>query len=327
MVRLGMIGAGHFAARHVDALAQLEDRVRLAAFARRREAEPFPEAEAMGARLMPTDALLASDDIDAVVVVAPNHVHRLYAEAAMRAGKHVFCEKPLAMTVEDADALLDAAAETGRVLMVGHVTRYMPMYLKVAEVLDSGLLGAPKAAYVNRMHSNAGRSWRMDPAEGGGIVFDLLIHDFDLLGWYMGKPKRVVARGTRHALGAYEQMAAIFTYSGGRIAVAEGGLYLRPPCGVRASLRVICEHGHVEVDSSDRETPVRIYAENRAEERLSVGPQSQRIAGLLGEYTEFIDAIEGKVQGRLRLEDARLAVAHAALTVEAADSGFEIAFR
>ncbi len=326
MVQLGIIGAGHFAKTHLLALEQLMERVQVTAVARRDVTRPFPEAEAAGATSMTVEELLASDAVDAVTVCAPNHLHRRFAEAALRAGKHVFCEKPLAMTVEDADALVQAAEATGRVLMVGHVTRHMPLYMAVAEILESGRLGSPQAAYVNRMHSSEGRWWRMNPEIGGGVVFDLLVHDLDLLGWYMGRPDTVVARGHKHAQGAYDRIAAIFSYPDGRTAVAEGGLYLRPPCGVRSSLRVICRRGHIEVDSAADDTPIRVFEEGCEENRLSVPTKNQRTKGLVGEYTEFLDATEGKIQGRLRLEDARQAVAYAALTVRAAETGEEIHF-
>ena len=326
MLRLGMIGAGHFAKAHVAALRELTERVQLTVAARRNAEQPFPEAQALGATLMPVDELVASDDVDAVTVCAPNHLHRQFAEAALAAGKHVFCEKPLAMTLEDADALLEAAGHSRQVLMVGHVTRHLPVYMAVAEILESGRLGALRAAYVNRMHSGEGRWWRMNPEVGGGVVFDLLVHDFDLLTWYMGRPDSVVARGHKHPQGAYDQIAAIFTYQDGRTAVAEGGLYLRPPCGVRASLRVVCSRGHLEVDSSDTESPIHVFEEGHEETRLSVPTRDQRTKALTGEYAEFLAAIDGEVDGRLRLEDARQAVACAVLTVRAAQSGEEVTF-
>jgi len=321
MLRLGLIGAGHFAKAHVEALAQLTERIRLTAVARRSTSQSFPEAEALGASMMPVDELIAADTIDAVTVCAPNHLHRRFAEAALRAGKHVFCEKPLAMTVADADATIAAADASGRVLVVGHVTRHLALYRAVAEILESGRLGAVRTAYVNRLHSGEGRWWRMNPEIGGGVVFDLLVHDFDLLGWYMGTPESVVARGHRHPQGAYDHVAAIFTYADGRTALAEGGLHLRPPCGVRSALRIVCARGHVEVVTPGGATPIGVFEEGHDETRLSVPMENQRTEALVGEYTEFVDAIDGDVQGRLRLEDARLAVAHAALTVRAADTG------
>lgn len=324
MVRLGMIGAGHFAKKHVEVIASLGDRVSLALVARRDVSTPFPEAEALGAQVVSADALLEDDSLEAVVVVAPNHLHRKYSEAALRAGKHVFCEKPLAMTVADADAVIAAANETERVLVVGHMTRYVPLYVAAAEVISSGRIGPPVTAYVNRMNAGEGRWWRMNPEIGGGVVFDLLVHDFDLLRWYMGKARSVVARGHTHAQGAYDQIAAIFAYKDGRTAVAEGGLYLRPPCGVRSTLRVVCTRGHIELKMPQDDACIHVFEEGCEEVRLSVSPEHHGADALLGEYSEFLDRIDGAAPERLHLADARHAVACAEGIVKAADTAQEV---
>lgn len=332
MLRIGILGAGHFAAAHVRAFERLHDRARVAAYARSESDRAFPEAEAAGAVASTADALIASADVDAISVCVPNHLHRRYAEAALRAGKHVFCEKPLALTVADADALLRAASDAGRLLMVGHLTRHMPAYAKVAEILETGRLGPPRAAYASRMHCGGGRSWRMDPEIGGGVVFDLLVHDFDLLNWYLGMwnsgnqegAVRVTARGHRHEQGGYDYVAAIFSCANGIIAVAEGGFVFRPPAGLRSTLRVICERGHIEVNTNDPATPIRVFEEGKPEEGIRVPLENLLIEGLVAEYEEFLDAVEGNVHGRLRIEDARNAVACAAAVVSAADTGKEV---
>lgn len=324
MLRLGIIGAGHFAKAHVAALKEMREDIRVAAVARRNLDEPFAEAEGLGARMMPADELIAWGDIDAVTVCVPNHLHRRYAEAALRAGKHVFCEKPLAMTLEDIAAALEAAKESGRVLLVGHVTRFLPVYMAVAEIVASGRLGGVRTVFASRMHASEGRWWRMNPDIGGGVVFDLLIHDFDLMLWLMGTPASVVARGHKHAQGAYDQMAAVFTYADGRTALVEGGLYLRPPCGVRSMLRVVCERGHLEAALPGNAAPIHLFEEGCEPQQFSLQLADQRVRALIEEYREFMAVIDSGTEGRLRLGDARLAVACAVSAVQSADSRQEV---
>ena len=324
MYRIGILGAGHFAAAHIQALGRLSDRARVVSFARQTPGKPFPEAQQAGAVETSVDDLVRSRDIDIVAVCVPNHLHRAYAEAALLAGKHVFCEKPLALDVQDADAVLHAADKSGRTLIVGHLTRHVPAYVKVAEILESGRLGAPRAGYVSRMHCGGGRSWRMDPDIGGGVIFDLLIHDLDLLNWYFGAPDRVVARGHRHEQGGYDYVAALFTYANGVTTVAEGGFVFRPPAGLRSTLRVICERGHIEVNTTDLDAPIRVFEEGEPEQVISVPLQNLLIDGLAAEYREFLDAIEHNVRGRLDPRDARTAVACAAAIVRAADAQTEV---
>ena len=326
MLRFGILGAGHFAEAHLEALGRLADRAQVLKVARRHTDLPFLAASAVGGEMVSPEALLASGDVDAVSICLPNNLHRPFAEQALRAGKHVFCEKPLAMSVEDADAVIRTAAQTGRVLMVGHLTRHMPVYNTVADVLASGRLGAPRAVYASRLQVGGGESWRMDPEVGGGVPFDLLVHDFDLLTWYLGRPASVTARGHRRPQAAYDHLAAIFTYPDGALAVAEGSFLLRPGAGLRSSLRVVCARGHVEVNTTDTECPIRVFEEGQPEERVHVDLTDVKIAGIAREFEEFIDAAEGNVRGILRPEDARQAVECAALATRAADTGEEVRF-
>ena len=317
MKHIGIIGAGGFAKAHIEALKRMPERARVVAVARHSPSIPFPEADAIGARMESVASLLTATDIDAISLCVPNNLHRAYAEAAMRAGKHVFCEKPMALTVPDADAMIDTAKETGKVLMVGHLTRHLPIYARAAEILESGRLGDPRSAYVSRFHCGAARSWRMDPAIGGGVVFDLLIHDIDLVNWYLGTPQYFVAHGHKHEQGAYDQVAAIATYKNDRMAVIEGAFVFRPPAGLRAMLRIVCERGHLEINTTDRVAPLRIFEEGQEEELINLPMDKFSMDGLPGEFEEFFDALEGRLAGRLCLEDARNAVAVASAITEA----------
>jgi len=326
MLRIGIMGAGHFAERHLAALESLRDRVKVVKVARRHLDRPFPQGEAVGAEMVAPEALIESPDVDIVCVCSPNDRHRAHTEAALRAGKHVFCEKPLALSVADADAVIRAASEATRVLMVGHLTRHAPLYKTVADVLASGRIGAPRCAYASRLHVGSSESWRMDPIVGGGAPFDLLIHDFDLMNWYVGVPERVVARGQRRPERAYESMVAVFIYPTGAIATVEGGFVLRPGSGLRAQLRIVGDHGHLEVNSADPEQPIRIFAEGEPEERIGLSKDQDVFSGIAGEWVEFLGTIAGRPHNRLRVEDARLAVQCAALAVQSADESREMQF-
>ena len=189
--------------------------------------------------------------------------------------------------------------------------------------LSTGL-GDLVAASFHRMHSVRGRSWRMDPDMGGGAVFDLLIHDYDLMLWYMGRPSCVVARGIRNALGSYDYAAATFVLPGGALAVVEGGFVLRPPAGLTATLRLVGTRGHLEADAQ-AETPIRVFEEGKSPESILPGADSARVAGVASELLEFCEAVAGRPPDRLRLEDACQDVAIAATVVRAADTGQELA--
>ncbi len=146
-----------------------------------------------------SDVLRDAPDIDVFSVCVPTYLHREIATIALEAGKHVFCEKPLALSVEDCDAMIEAARRASRKLSVGQVVRFFPEYAQAKRMVATGSrVGTPAAVRVRRgggfPHTDT--DWFADPAKSGGVLFDLLIHDLDWLMWCFGPVTRVYA----HAL-------------------------------------------------------------------------------------------------------------------------------
>ena len=143
------------------------------------------------------DEALADPEVDAVIIALPTSVHRMATERAAEAGKHVFCEKPIARHVEDAQAMTDACERAGVVFQVGHVVRFFAEYARIKQVLDAGTLG--QIAMVRTQRRSAPvmeRSpWFADLEKNGGVIIDLMIHDLDTLRWYFGEPERLYAHG------------------------------------------------------------------------------------------------------------------------------------
>ncbi|HEV2250623.1 MAG TPA: Gfo/Idh/MocA family oxidoreductase [Candidatus Limnocylindria bacterium] len=194
--RIGIIGTGFAGSTHARAAIGLPD-VRLAAIAAATVAEATPLAAELGARVAPdAAALCASDDVDLVVVASPTHLHAEHVIAAARAGKQVFCEKPIARTLADARAMVRACDDAGVRLAIGHVVRCFPEYRRVKELLDAGTLGRPAVATLTRgtLSVGAARAWYLDPAKSGGVVLDLMLHDLDVLRWWFGEPARVYGK-------------------------------------------------------------------------------------------------------------------------------------
>ncbi|TCU36827.1 Gfo/Idh/MocA family protein [Rhizobium azibense] len=141
--------------------------------------------------------LLSNADIDAVYISTTNELHRDQAVAAARAGKHILCEKPLAMSVQDAKAMADAAASAGVVLATNHHLRNSAAHTAIREAVAAGKIGRPLSARVFHagylpMHL---QGWRLDnPSAGGGAILDLTVHDVDALRYVLGRnPTEVVA--------------------------------------------------------------------------------------------------------------------------------------
>src|SRR4051812_13751428 len=193
---------------HAANYRALGDRVRVKWVASRSRGAAV--AESVGAEFTTDlDAALSDPEVDAVDVCLPTPLHRSATEAALAAGKHVLLEKPIALTVEDADAIVAAAAATDRVFMVGMVLRFWPEYVELQRRIEARELGRPLAVQASRLSPPADwNEWMADHAQSGGPAVDLMIHDFDQLNWLLGEPRRVFARaaapGHVHALVEYD---------------------------------------------------------------------------------------------------------------------------
>lgn len=145
--------------------------------------------------------LIARDDIDAIAVTSPDFMHEEHAVAALRAGKHVFCEKPLAITVDGCDNILRAWRESGKQLMVGFNMRYHNMYRTMKGIADSGEIGEIKAVWVRHFVGLGGRfyyhDWHGNSRHSTSLLLQKGSHDIDMIHWITGQyAKRVSAFGS-----------------------------------------------------------------------------------------------------------------------------------
>lgn len=140
--------------------------------------------------------------VDAVYVATPVSMHAPQAIAALRAGKHVLCEKPVALTYGQACAMRDAALEARRVLGIAYYRRTYPKVLRAKQLLSAGVIGRPVLAEISChdwFNAEEGREWLVDPAmAGGGPLFDIGSHRIDLLNDFFGEPVSVVGQRSNH---------------------------------------------------------------------------------------------------------------------------------
>lgn len=148
------------------------------------------------------DELLMRDDVNAVLIATPPFLHAEQTVAAAQAGKHVFCEKPMALTLDECDHMIAACQASGVNLMVGHVLRYYPIHAKVKEVVDSGKLGRLLCVTVHRLGGGYSdvwaKDWRTKRALSGGMLMEVNIHELDFLRWVGGEVESVFAAGDNY---------------------------------------------------------------------------------------------------------------------------------
>lgn len=150
--------------------------------------------------------LLKRDDIDAVGVFSPDFCHEEHAVAVLQAGKHLFCEKPLAITVEGCDRILRAWKKSGKKFLMGFNMRYMYFIRAMKQIIDEGTIGQLKAVWVRHFVSSGGdyyfHDWHAQQKNSTSLLLQKASHDIDVVHWLAGSyGKRVVGMGGRHFYG------------------------------------------------------------------------------------------------------------------------------
>lgn len=187
-LRVGLIGAGGIAAAHLDAWQALGAQCVLSSRTR-----PVTLAAQFGVEIEDdVDALL--DRVDVVGILAPTPTHPDLALRAIARGRHVVCEKPLAMTAAEAQRMADAADAAGVRLFPAHVVRYFAAYRRIQQSVTGGRIGALHALRLSRSGAGPTTGWFYDEGAGGGLIRDLLIHDIDQALWLAGPVVSVAAR-------------------------------------------------------------------------------------------------------------------------------------
>jgi len=200
MTNVALVGAGRIARVHAAAYRQVA-RGRLVACTDPNETAAEDLARDFGLKVAPDlDALLADQAVDALIIASPNAVHADQTIAALAAGKHVFCQKPIALTLDDADRVVAAAATSSTILQFGFMLRFTPPIPDLQRRLAAGKLGDPIAAQAAVFGWEPSNDWFYDPAQGGGVILDTLVHFADLVLWLFGPAARVHTEGGAYVL-------------------------------------------------------------------------------------------------------------------------------
>ncbi len=232
---VGIIGCGTMGSSHARQMAALSE-IHLAAACDVDEARARATAAAAGGDVRvytEVDRLLEQADIPAVIVATPNFTHKDLVLRALAAGKDVFCEKPMALTVADCDEMIAAAERAGRKLMVGQVLRLMTVYATVRRLVAEGTIGAPRVMRVLRSGGRvagaarpAPASWRARRELTGGILFEVHVHEFDLMRSLLGEALEVLAMAENffHPERDYEDHVVVtLRFRSGGLGVLEAG--------------------------------------------------------------------------------------------------------
>jgi myo-inositol 2-dehydrogenase/D-chiro-inositol 1-dehydrogenase len=307
-MRVGIIGAGSMGNAHAVGWQQTDADI-VGVFATETEAAT-DLAERLGGRAYSDiDTLL--NDVDIIDICAPTHLHHDLTLKAAKAGKHVLCEKPIALTVSDAERMIAACESAGVRFFVGMVLHFFPEYIAMKRAIADGNIGNPQVIRMTRASyrpQKAADNWFMDQAKSGGMMVDLMIHDFEMARWLAGSEViRVFAKSIRdtHPDADIDHALVIMRFANGAMAHVEGSwAYPYPLFSVRAE--VAGDNGLIEWDS-DQSAPISLHqrqsaAPDAGDVALPTSPLTQDPWAL--EVMHAYDAIVNNTPFRVTPQDA-----------------------
>jgi predicted dehydrogenase len=335
--RVALVGCGNIATKgHLPAYAKMPH-ASIVAVCDKDDRLVTAAAELTGATAYADlGKLLAAEDVDVVDICTPPVTHAPLAIQAMDAGKHVLCEKPIAHSLEDADAMIASADANGVKLMIGQTRRFDHRYVAVKEEITSGRLGRP--VYIRRAERQflpfPADAWYWDPAVGGGVILDVGIHTLDLLRWlFQQEPVeiRTAAQSVRSAAqeaGSYDHAMITVVFDGGGLGFAEAS-WAHPDAygaGLYASLDVLGTEGKLAYSDQDSNPMLVFDATTGAELPRYFSLMSSTEYAFEAEIASFLDYVGTGQEPVITPGDARTALAMALAALESAVTGEAVRF-
>ena len=242
--------------------------------------------------------VMDDDAVDAVVVVTPTQFHRDIVVAAARAGKHVFCEKPMASSAEECDEMIEACAAAGVKLQLGFMRRFDASFRRGKELIEEGAVGEVAMLKSNTYGPSEPKEWMYDVRKNQGPIGEVCSHDFDIIRWYAGaEAKYIYAMGnnTRSPEVAeqwpeyYDSCTAMIEFENGVLGVVTGAQYVR--YGYDARTEILGTHGIVKVGSQRANNVELVGADRRIHVDSMDSWRTLFKDAYVAEATEFVKAI------------------------------------
>lgn len=335
MIRVGIIGAGFMGRNHFNQYEKMPERCRVVALCDKeadRRAGDWSKvggnvADKVGTKRDLTGIrpytewreLVACEDIDAIDICAPTFVHREIVAAALAAGKHVLCEKPMALTIEDCDGMLAAAARSKTRFMIAQVIRFWPEYIYLKQAVTDGRYGRLQALHLRRQAERPSYTlgnWILDPDLSGGGILDLHVHDVDFAIHLFGKPDSIYAQGTVTQYGV-DRVHASWNYGDGRVVQIEGFWDMPTDFGFNMGYTAVFEKAALVWDMNTGKPLTLLKPQQKAET-----PQLPNEDGYHAEIRYFLECIEQQRDPQITTPaQSRDAVAMALLEKESVVTG------
>jgi myo-inositol 2-dehydrogenase / D-chiro-inositol 1-dehydrogenase len=321
-IRIGIIGAGYIAGVHAGILAR-DERVKLVAIH-----DIVPECAERLARAHDATVASSPDEViersDAVFITTPNTRHVPLAMAAVDAGKHVFCEKPLATTIADAVAVFDKAKHSNRVFQVGHNRRFAPVYATLKQLLTE--TQRPHSAHVKMNRGELLKPvWTGDPEVTGGFLYETPIHMFDMMRFLFGEIEMLHAVGSTHEYNEVDDFSVLLKFSNGMhatLATAADASWLFP----FERVEVFCHHATLVTREMESLVTSSNLEGHFSEQSMQQLPREEKW-GYVQEDRAFIDSIINGTLPLVTAHDGLMSVEIANAVYESVRTGSTIQIR
>jgi myo-inositol 2-dehydrogenase / D-chiro-inositol 1-dehydrogenase len=315
-IKIGIIGAGYIAGVHAGILAR-DERVRIVSIhdVVPERAQQLAQAHDAAAATTPDEAI---ERCDAVFITTPNTRHVPLATAAIDAGKHVFCEKPLATTIADAETVFEKAQRGNAVFQVGHNRRFAPVYATLKRLLSE--THEPHSAHVKMNRGELLKpEWTGDPEVTGGFLYETPIHMFDMMRFLFGEIDILHAIGSQHEYREIDDFSVLLKFVNGMhatLATAADASWLFP----FERVEVFCHHATLVT----REMESVICSSNLeghfTSQSMHQTPREEKW-GYVQEDRAFIDSIVNGSPARVTAFDGLMSVEIANAVYESVRSG------
>ncbi len=335
MQNIAIIGLGFMGTMHAQIYKQLRDAT-IVAVVDKQQAKAKRDLAKLGieARVFGTlEEALGACEVHVVDICLPTDLHAPFALEAIAAGKHVFCEKPLALTKADGKKIAAAAKKADVFFQVGQCIRFWPEYQAFEAFVKSGKAGKLLSLSLQRRAGRPAYSvgdWLNDAERSGGGALDLHIHDTDYVHHLLGKPDAVTSSGTRDKSG-WSHIFTTYHFKGVAV-TAEGGWNYPANWGFQMAFQAVFENGAVEFDSGGsptlvatigkgKKSPLAFQAPGAGESKTGAGNLSS-LGGYYNELSAFAECLEKKKAPKIATVDqAADSLATALAEIQSAAAG------
>jgi predicted dehydrogenase len=236
------------------------------------------------------DECLNSEDLDAISICVHSNLHYELTRKALLHGKHVFLEKPFCLDIKEGEELISLAENKKKILMVGHVVRFMPPYQKLKQWIDSKEFGELKFLSLSRFTGlPAWGQWKEKHVKGtsGGALFDLVIHDIDFAGYVLGLPSEIKCSYLPGEFSKHDYISAMWSYKNKNVHVKiEGGLTFHSNFPFQAGYMAQFEKASVLYTSLKGE--VIVIADNQSVKEVPAGDAGSGYYNEIAYFTECV---------------------------------------